>query len=170
MRRNFPSRWRGCAITTPMASEDCAVNYRETSTRLAEYRRQIAGLRGKMREARAAAEPEEVPDYVFTNTSGSVRLSELFGDEPDLIVIHNMGATCPHCTLWADGFNGIYDHLASRATFVLSSPDTPNAQKTFAASRGWRFPMVTTTARPSRRIWAIAPKTAAGCRAPPCSD
>jgi len=125
-----------------MASEDCAVNYRETSTRLAEYRRQIAGLRGKMREARAAAEPEEVPDYVFTNTSGSVRLSELFGGKPDLIVIHNMGATCPHCTLWADGFNGIYDHLASRATFVLSSPDTPNTQKTFAASRGWRFPMV----------------------------
>jgi predicted dithiol-disulfide oxidoreductase (DUF899 family) len=125
-----------------MASEDCAVNYRETSTRLAEYRRQIAGLRDKMREARAAAEAEEVPDYVFTNSSGSVRLSELFGDKPDLIVIHNMGATCPHCTLWADGFNGIYDHLASRATFVLSSPDTPNTQKTFAASRGWRFPMV----------------------------
>jgi predicted dithiol-disulfide oxidoreductase (DUF899 family) len=118
------------------------VNYRETSTRLAEYRRQIAGLRDKMREARAAAEAEEVPDYVFTNSSGSVRLSELFGDKPDLIVIHNMGATCPHCTLWADGFNGIYDHLASRATFVLSSPDTPNTQKTFAASRGWRFPMV----------------------------
>jgi predicted dithiol-disulfide oxidoreductase (DUF899 family) len=128
-----------------MASEDCAVNYRETSTRLAEYRRQIAGLRDKMREARAAAEPEEVPDYVFTNSSGSVRLSELFGDKPDLIVIHNMGATCPHCTLWADGFNGIYDHLASRATFVLSSPDTPSTQKTFAASRGWRFPMVSHT-------------------------
>src|SRR6202521_1259656 len=87
MRRNFPSRWRGCAITTPMASEDCAVNYRETSTRLAEYRRQIAGLRDKMREARAAAEPEEVPDYVFTNSSGSMRLSQLFGDKPDLIVI-----------------------------------------------------------------------------------
>ncbi len=92
------------------------MNYRETSTRLAEYRRQIAGLRDKMREAQAAAEPEEVPDYVFTNTSGSVRLSELFGGKPDLIVIHNMGATCPHCTLWADGFNGIYDHLANRGT------------------------------------------------------
>ena len=118
------------------------MNYRETSTRLAEYRRQIADLRDKMRDIRAVAEPEEVPDYVFTNSSGSVRLSELFGDKPDLIVIHNMGATCPHCTLWADGFNGIYDHLASRATFVLSSPDTPNTQKTFAASRGWRFPMV----------------------------
>ncbi len=125
-----------------MAGEDGAVNYRETSTRLAEYRRQIADLRDKMRDAQAAAEPEAVPDYVFTNPNGSVRLSELFGDKPDLIVIHNMGASCPHCTLWADGFNGIYDHLANRAAFVVSSPDTPETQQRFAANRGWRFPMV----------------------------
>jgi predicted dithiol-disulfide oxidoreductase (DUF899 family) len=71
------------------------MNYRETSARLAEYRRQIADLRDKMREARATAEPEEVPDYVFTNTAGSVRLSELFGDKAELIVIHNMGTSCP---------------------------------------------------------------------------
>lgn len=118
------------------------MNYRGTSARLAEYRRQIADLRDKMREAQAVAEPEEVPDYVFTNSGGSVRLSELVGGKPDLIVIHNMGAFCPHCTLWAAGFNGIYDHLANRAAFVLSSPDTPDTQKRFAAGRGWRFPMV----------------------------
>jgi predicted dithiol-disulfide oxidoreductase (DUF899 family) len=118
------------------------MNYRETSAQLAEYRRQIADLRDKMREARATAEPEEVPDHVFTNSNGSVRLSELFGDKPDLIVIHNMGASCPNCTLWADGFNGIYDHLANRASFVVSSPDAPALQKSFVARRGWRFPMV----------------------------
>lgn len=118
------------------------MNYRETSARLAEYRRQIAELRDKMREARAAAEPEEVADYVFTDPDGSVRLSELFRDKAHLIVIHNMGSSCPYCTLWADGFNGIYDHLANRAAFVVSSPDAPDLQKNFAASRGWRFPMV----------------------------
>jgi predicted dithiol-disulfide oxidoreductase (DUF899 family) len=118
------------------------MNYRESSARLAEYRRQIAEIRDEMREARAAAEPEEVPDYVFANANVSVRLSELFGDKADLIVIHNMGSSCPYCTLWADGFNGIYGHLANRAAFVVSSPDTPDAQKKFAASRGWRFPMV----------------------------
>ena len=53
-----------------------------------------------------------------------------------------MGASCPYCTLWADGFNGVFDHLSSRAAFVLSSPDTPEQQQKFAASRGWRFPMV----------------------------
>jgi predicted dithiol-disulfide oxidoreductase (DUF899 family) len=118
------------------------MNYRETSARLAEYRRQIADLRDKMLKARSAAEPEEVPDYVFTNSNGSVRLSELFGDKSDLIVIHNMGSSCPSCTLWADGFNGIYDHLVNRAAFVVSSPDTPAIQQSFAATRGWRFPMV----------------------------
>jgi predicted dithiol-disulfide oxidoreductase (DUF899 family) len=44
--------------------------------------------------------------------------------------------------LWADGYNGVYEHLASRAAFVLSSPDTPEVQREFAAGRGWRFPMV----------------------------
>jgi len=118
------------------------MNYRETSAQLADYRRQIAHLRERMRAVRAAAEPEEVPDYVFTNSGGSVRLFELFAGRADLIVIHNMGTSCPACTMWADGFSGIYHHLANRAAFVVSSPDTPAVQKDFAAGRGWRFPMV----------------------------
>jgi predicted dithiol-disulfide oxidoreductase (DUF899 family) len=55
-----------------------------------------------------------------------------------------MGRGCAYCTLWADGFSGVYDHLASRAAFVVSSPDTPEVQAAFADSRGWRFPMVST--------------------------
>ena len=53
-----------------------------------------------------------------------------------------MGRGCSYCTLWADGFNGVYDHLADRAGFVVASPNPVEAQKEFAASRGWRFPMV----------------------------
>jgi predicted dithiol-disulfide oxidoreductase (DUF899 family) len=119
-----------------------AMNYRETSERLATYRREIADLRRKMREVQAAAEPEEVRDYEFSTSQGIVALSTLFGGKADLIVIHNMGASCPYCTLWADGYNGIYDHVCSRAAFVVSSPDRPDVQKKFAVSRGWRFPMV----------------------------
>src|SRR5262249_43697611 len=37
---------------------------------------------------------------------------------------------------------GIYAHLADRASFVVTSPDTPDVQASFAAGRGWRFPMV----------------------------
>lgn len=115
---------------------------RERHEQLAAYRRQIAELRQRMRALRASAEPEDVRDYEFGTPSGSVRLSELFGDKRDLILIHNMGIACPNCTLWADGYNGIYPHLVQRAAFAVSSPDPPEVQRQFAQSRGWRFPMV----------------------------
>jgi predicted dithiol-disulfide oxidoreductase (DUF899 family) len=118
------------------------MNYVRTAEKLTEYREQIAELRQKMRELQAAAEPQAVQEYEFAAPHGTVRLSALFGDKGDLFMIHNMGSSCPYCTLWADGFNGIYHHLADRAAFVVSSPDAPEAQRTFAADRGWRFPMV----------------------------
>jgi predicted dithiol-disulfide oxidoreductase (DUF899 family) len=124
------------------------MGYRETAAKLDDYRRQIADLRRKMREVQAAAAPEEIADYTFATPQGSVTLAALFDDKADLIVIHNMGASCAYCTLWADGFNGIYEHLASRAAFVVSTPDRPDAQQKFAASRGWRFPMVSHTESP----------------------
>lgn len=118
------------------------MNYRDTAGKLAAYRDQIAELRRKMREAQASVEPEPVQDYEFATVEGSVRLSQLFGTKRDLFVIHNMGRSCPSCTLWADGFNGIYPHIADRAAFVVASPDPPDVQQSFAAGRGWRFPMV----------------------------
>ena len=118
------------------------MQYHETHERLAAYRREIDALRAKMREVQAAVEPEAVADYLFTGAEGPVRLSELFGDKDTLIVIHNMGRTCPACTMWADGYNGVLPHLESRAAFVVTSPDDPATQAAFAASRGWRFRMV----------------------------
>jgi predicted dithiol-disulfide oxidoreductase (DUF899 family) len=52
-----------------------------------------------------------------------------------------MGTSCSSCTMWADGCNGLYPHLADRAGFVVTSPDSPATQQKFAAGRGWRFPM-----------------------------
>lgn len=118
------------------------MNYSAGMGKVAAYRKEIAELRQKMRAAQAEIEPQAVQDYVFSTTGSPRKLSELFGDKDDLILIHNMGKKCPACTLWADGFNGIYQHLADRAAFVVSSPDSPAVQKDFAASRGWRFPMV----------------------------
>ena len=71
-----------------------------------------------------------------------MRLSELFGDKRDLFVIHNMGASCRYCT-----------HVGGRLQRRLRAPRRPRGlragepnpvevQKQFAASRGWRFPMV----------------------------
>jgi predicted dithiol-disulfide oxidoreductase (DUF899 family) len=53
-----------------------------------------------------------VKDYLLATTEGTnVALSELFGDKKELVVIHNMGKSCPYCTLWADGLNGLYSIL-----------------------------------------------------------
>jgi predicted dithiol-disulfide oxidoreductase (DUF899 family) len=118
------------------------MKYTDVNGKLADYRRQIAAIRERMRETLATVEPEQVRDYDFSDTEGSVHLSQLFGDHDDLIVIHNMGVACPNCTLWADGYNGIHQHVVTRAGFVVTSPDRPAVQKRFAESRGWKFPMV----------------------------
>ena len=94
-------------------------------------------------ELRRQREPEPVDDYELVDSQGSpIRLSELFGDKQDLILIHNMGKSCAYCTMWADGFVSELPHLESRAAFVVVSPDAPEIQKDFAESRGWTFPMV----------------------------
>jgi len=118
------------------------MRYQDSRAELGSYRDQIVELRSKMRAVQAETEPEPVDDYVLLSLDGSVRLSALFRGKQDLIVIHNMGASCPYCTLWADGFNGIYDHLTDRAAFVVCTPDAPDVQCRFATGRGWRFPMV----------------------------
>jgi len=117
------------------------MTYRETVRSLAAYREQIVAIRAKIRAAQAAVEPESVQDYEFGTPHGTRRLSDLFGEKGELIVIHNMGTSCRYCTMWADGFNGVYQHLADRAAFVVTSPDPPALQQRFAADRNWRFPM-----------------------------
>ncbi|MGQ0677118.1 MAG: DUF899 family protein [Rhodospirillales bacterium] len=118
------------------------MKYADASKRLNAHRGEIAAIRRKMKKIQAGIAPQPVQDYTLATTAGPVRLSQLFGAKKDLFVIHNMGASCPYCTLWADGFNGIYHHLADRAAFVVASPDAPAAQRKFAQGRGWRFPMV----------------------------
>ena len=118
------------------------MKYAEANGKLTDYRRQIAAIRAKMRETLATVEPQAVQDYEFTTLEGPVKLSGLFGDHDDLILIHNMGASCSYCTLWADGYNGIHQHVVQRAAFAVSSPDRPDVQKRLADARGWRFPMV----------------------------
>lgn len=97
----------------------------------------------KLREARQSAEHVPVDDYTFVGPHETqTKLADLFDDRNELILIHNMGKSCPYCTLWADGLNGVYDHLSSRAAVVMVSPDDPETQRAFAGSRKWAFPMV----------------------------
>ena len=105
----------------------------------------IFELEEELGELRAKLAGETVADFTLMNwSSESVSLSTLFGANDHMLLIHNMGFDCPYCTMWADGFNAVYDHVASRAAFILSSPDPIDRQQREATARGWRFPMVST--------------------------
>jgi predicted dithiol-disulfide oxidoreductase (DUF899 family) len=120
------------------------MKYDDAARKLESLNKKLTALNAQIAEVRRTAEPQDVKDYAFTRSSGDAATwKDLFGRKNDLIVIHNMGSSCAYCTLWADGFNGAYDHLANRAAFVVASPDKPEAQARFAASRHWRFPMIT---------------------------
>jgi predicted dithiol-disulfide oxidoreductase (DUF899 family) len=81
----------------------------------------------------------DIPNYTFQTQDGESTLLDLFGDHDKLLLIHNMGQGCRYCTLWADGFNGFVPHLESALSVVLVSKDSPDIQRRFANSRGWRF-------------------------------
>jgi len=110
---------------------------------VAKLEKQLVDIKKKLAAARQKCGKREVEDYqLFDWNGGTVRLSELFANKQELILIYNMGKQCPYCTLWADGFNGMLAHLEDRAAFVVVSPDDPLTQQKFAQSRGWKFKMV----------------------------
>ena len=116
---------------------------RSPEQELEALERQIFELKQRRAALRRSAQGEQVADYELqAHDGGSVRLSELFGDKDDLLVIHNMGKSCVYCTMWADGFNGLLPHIEERAAFVVVSPDDVARQAEGAAERGWRFRMV----------------------------
>ena len=110
---------------------------------IAALEKEIDQKKEELAALRREVQREEVDNHSFVGWSADeITLDELFGDREDLIVVHNMGKRCPYCTLWADGFNGVVDHLENRAAFVVVSPDAPEQQQAFAADRGWEFDMV----------------------------
>lgn len=110
-----------------------------------ELERQIRQINKRVADLRRKRPPEKVDDYTFLDASGrDAKLSSLFNGRDELILIHNMGRDCSYCTMWADGFVGLLPHLMSRAAFVVTTPDKPEAQEEFRRSRGWNFPMYST--------------------------
>lgn len=85
----------------------------------------------------------EIDDYLFKDIDNNdVKLSELFKDKDQLIVVHNMGQSCPYCTMWADGFNGVFHHIESQAAFVVVSPDPVDNMKKFYNEKSWKFKLL----------------------------
>jgi predicted dithiol-disulfide oxidoreductase (DUF899 family) len=87
-------------------------------------------------------------EYVFDGAAGRQTLADLFDGRSQLIVYHFMfhpdgQAGCPHCSLRADGFNGIGVHLAQRdVRFAVASRAPYVKLEAYRKRMGWTFPWV----------------------------
>jgi predicted dithiol-disulfide oxidoreductase (DUF899 family) len=92
--------------------------------------------------------------YEFDGPGGPVTLAGLFGKRSQLIVYHFMfapewGAGCPHCSFWADHYDGPTLHLGQRDTaFAVISRAPIEKIEAFKKRMGWSFPWVSSGRSP----------------------
>lgn len=86
----------------------------------------------------------EVPeDYVFEGESGPVRLSELFEEDKDTLLLYSfmfssaMARPCPMCTSFLDGLNGAARHLTQQVNLAVAARSPLPRIREFGNSRGW---------------------------------
>ena len=83
--------------------------------------------------------------YEFVGSKGKTSLAELFDGRSQLIVYHFMfapdwDAGCPHCSHWADSFNGVIVHLNQRDVTMVAISRAPYAKLAAYRKRmGWSF-------------------------------
>jgi predicted dithiol-disulfide oxidoreductase (DUF899 family) len=88
-----------------------------SAKKIARLEKDLVKQHQRLAKLKRKAGREKVVDYKLRSASGPARFSQLFGTHSDVIVVHNMGQSCRYCTMWADGFNGIYPYLAQSRSF-----------------------------------------------------
>ena len=108
--------------------------------------KQLTRLADKVSKERRDLPWEAVTkEYVFEGPSGRETLAQLFDGRSQLVVYHFMfgpdwDAGCPHCSRWADNFNGIIVHLNQRDVTMVAVSRAPYAKLAAYRQRmGWSF-------------------------------
>jgi predicted dithiol-disulfide oxidoreductase (DUF899 family) len=84
-------------------------------------------------------------EYLFDGPRGKESLSDLFAGKSQLIIYHFMFAPeweagCPHCSFWADNFDGIIVHLKQRDAAMAAVSRAPLKKlEAFKRRMGWSF-------------------------------
>ena len=84
-------------------------------------------------------------DYVFDGPNGKETLASLFDKRSQLVIYHFMfspewDAGCPHCSHWADNFNGVIVHLNQRDVTMVAVSRAPYSKLAAYHKRmGWSF-------------------------------
>jgi len=85
-------------------------------------------------------------EYRFETDEGKASLADLFKGRSQLLVYHFMfgpdyTAGCPSCSAIADGFSGIWVHLANHDVMLWAASRAPLAKlQEFKQRMGWTFP------------------------------
>lgn len=84
--------------------------------------------------------------YEFDTDEGRVALADLFQGRSQLLIYHLMfgpdySAACPSCSAIADGFEGVWIHLAHHDVMLWAVSRAPLAKlRAYKARMGWTFP------------------------------
>jgi predicted dithiol-disulfide oxidoreductase (DUF899 family) len=84
-------------------------------------------------------------EYRFETDEGSASLKDLFRERSQLLVYHFMfgpdyAAGCPSCSAVADGFNGVWMHLANHDVMLCAVSRAPLAKlQAYKRRLGWTF-------------------------------
>lgn len=115
-------------------------------TALLVKEKEFTRLRDELSRERRALPWERVEKpYVFRGPNGQLTLTDAFDGRSQLLVYHFMFAPewdegCPHCSFWADNFDGIDVHLAHRdVTFLAISRAPLEKLVAFQKRMGWSF-------------------------------
>jgi predicted dithiol-disulfide oxidoreductase (DUF899 family) len=97
------------------------------------------------RERRALPWMKVEKEYVFDSPEGKVTLADLFDGKSQLITYHFMfgpgwGDGCPHCSFWADHYDGVGYHIGARDTNLVVVSRAPSKEiQPFKKRMGWKF-------------------------------
>ena len=114
--------------------------------------KEFTHLRDQLNQLRRELPWEAVSkQYVFDGPDGKQTLAELFDGRSQLVVYHFMfgpqwEAGCPHCSHWADSFNGIIVHLNHRDVSMVAVSRAPYSNLAAYKKRmGWTFKWVSSS-------------------------
>jgi len=101
-------------------------------------------------------------NYVFDGSDGKQSLADLFTGRSQLIVYHFMflpdwNAGCPHCSHWADNFNGVIVHLNQRDVSMIAISRAPYEKLAAYRKRmGWSFKWLSSFSNDFNRDFGVA--------------
>lgn len=136
-------------MTTPMTSHQTGTRAQWLKARLELLDAEKALTR---RSDEVARQRQALPwvridkSYKFDTDEGPATLADLFRGRSQLLVYHFMfgpdfKAGCPSCSAIADGFNGVYTHLANHDVMLWAVSKGPLAKlRAFKQRMEWTFP------------------------------